>query len=259
MKVLVDTHSHTVASTHAYSTVHDYFTQAKLKQLQMFSITDHGPEMPDAPHPWHFGNMKVIPRVVDNVAMLRAIEGNILNTQGDLDVLPGMMPYLDFIIASFHEPVFAPSDVATHTQAMVNVIKQGQCQIIGHPGNPNYPIDIEAVLTAAKANNVAVEINNSSFTHSRQGSEANCVAILEMAVRLGTKVSFGSDAHIAYHIGDFHQCIAKAKQVGLPETQIVNRTPESFLAFLHEHGKSVALELADWCQGLSGENHVEET
>jgi putative hydrolase len=41
MAILVDTHAHTVASNHAYSTVHDYFKQAKLKGLQIFSITDH--------------------------------------------------------------------------------------------------------------------------------------------------------------------------------------------------------------------------
>ncbi|SPW34894.1 Probable phosphatase YcdX [Edwardsiella tarda] len=55
----VDLHMHTVASTHAYSTLHDYIAQAAARGLRLFAITDHGPEMADAPHPWHFMNMRV--------------------------------------------------------------------------------------------------------------------------------------------------------------------------------------------------------
>jgi len=57
----VDLHMHTVASTHAYSTLHDYIAIAKSKGLKLFAITDHGPDMADAPHYWHFVNMRVWP------------------------------------------------------------------------------------------------------------------------------------------------------------------------------------------------------
>lgn len=58
----VDLHMHTVASTHAYSNLHDYIAQAKLKGIKLFAITDHGPDMADAPHYWHFVNMRIWPR-----------------------------------------------------------------------------------------------------------------------------------------------------------------------------------------------------
>ena len=45
----VDLHMHTVASTHAYSNLHDYIAQAKLKGIKLFAITDHGPDMADGP------------------------------------------------------------------------------------------------------------------------------------------------------------------------------------------------------------------
>lgn len=73
MQQFTDTHAHTVASTHAFSTVDEYFREASAKGLHLFSITDHGPEMPDSPHPWHFGNMRVLPRVKDGVALLREL------------------------------------------------------------------------------------------------------------------------------------------------------------------------------------------
>ena len=68
MRYQVDTHAHTLASTHAYSTIHDYIAEAKRKGIIIFAITDHGPEMADAPHAWHFINQRVIPRIVDGVA-----------------------------------------------------------------------------------------------------------------------------------------------------------------------------------------------
>ena len=246
MRILVDTHAHTVASTHAYSTVTEYFQQAKIKGLEMFSITDHGPEMPDSPHPWHFGNRHVIPRLLDGVAMLRGIEANIMPSKGGLDIPGGLHPYLDFAIASFHEPVFAPSDKATHTRAVINTFETGQCQIFGHPGNPNYPLDYVDVIKAAKDNNVLIEINNSSFTHSRIGSESNCTKILEMVDQLNWKVTFASDAHVAFDVGNCASSVAVAQKIGFPFERIVNRSASSFLAFLAEHNKPVTLELESW-------------
>ncbi len=38
----VDLHMHTVASTHAYSTLSDYIAEAKRKGIKLFAITDHG-------------------------------------------------------------------------------------------------------------------------------------------------------------------------------------------------------------------------
>lgn len=246
MRILTDTHAHTVASDHAYSTVHDYFQIARDKGLQLFSITDHAPTMPDGAHPWHFGNMKVVPRVIDNVGMLRGIEANILEPKGGLDIPDRMMDFLDFAIASFHEPVFAPADRATCTKAVLNTIKEGKCQILGHPGNPNFPLDYEEVIRAAKDANVVLEINNSSFTHSRLGSEPNCRNILELIDRLDWKVSFGSDSHVAYTVGEFAKAIEHAQAIGFPEHRIVNANASRFLAFLAEHDKPVAKELAEW-------------
>jgi putative hydrolase len=246
MQIFVDTHSHTLASTHAYSTLGEYVAEAKRKGMQMFSLTEHGPDMPDSPHPWHFGNRKVIPRIIDGIAILKGIEANIREPSGGLDIPEGMLSYLDFAIASFHEPVFTPGSKKEHTRAIINSMKTGHCQILGHLGNPNYPFHHDEVIKAAKDLNVLVEINNSSLTHSRAGSEKNCKAIMECIDKHDWKVVFSSDAHIAHHLGEFTESIEIAKQIGFPESRIVNKHAERFLRFLGEHGKSVAVELADW-------------
>ena len=236
MKYLVDTHTHTVASTHAYSTLQEYIAMAKQKGVKLFATTDHGPDMADAPHFWHFVNLRVIPRVVDGVGILRGIEANIKNEQGEIDFFGDYLAELDIVLAGFHEPVFAPTNEATHTKALINCIKSGNVDIITHPGNPSYPIDIEAVAKAAAEYNVALEINNSSFLTSRKGSEHNCLAIAKAVKNAGGLLVMGSDSHIAYNLGDFEQAITIVEQAEFPRERLLNRSPEALLAFLSGRG-----------------------
>ena len=258
MRHLTDTHAHTVASTHAFSTVEEYFRAASDRGLQLFSITDHGPEMPDSPHPWHFGNMRVLPRIRYGVAMLRGIEANILPADHQpLDVNHTLMSFMDFGIASFHEPVFPPSDRQTHTRAMIAAMETGLIQILGHPGNPNYPINIGEVVRAARDNNVLIEINNSSFVSSRLGSEPYCIEILETVKALDWKVALSSDSHVHYTIGDVDVALQKIDQIAFPESNIVTLNAGRFIEFLAEHGKSVAQDLSEWLADLERPEIIE--
>lgn len=174
--------------------------------------------------------------------MLRGIEGNILPLDGGLDVSEHMYDYLDFVIASFHGPVFKLADTITYIKAVINTLKSGNCQILGHPGNPNYPLDFAEVIRVAKDNNVHIEVNNSSFAHSRLGSAPYCKNIMELVDRLDWKVCFASDAHVAYDVGNCSNSVELAKEIGFG----INRNAKSLLAFLAEHNKTVVTELADW-------------
>lgn len=241
----VDLHMHTVASTHAYSTLHDYIDEAKGKGIRLFAITDHGPDMADAPHYWHFMNMQVWPRMVDGVGILRGIESNIKNIAGDIDCTGPMLSAIDVIIAGFHEPVMPPSDQETHTAAMIAAMAGGEVHIISHPGNPRYPIDISAVAVAAAKYNVALELNNSSFTHSRKGSESNCRAIVEAVKEAGGWLALGSDSHIAYSLGGFEHCERILRDANFPEARILNVSPRRFLDFLETRGRTPIAELSE--------------
>lgn len=241
----VDLHMHTVASTHAYSTLSDYITQAKRQGLKLFAITDHGPDMADAPHHWHFINMRIWPRVVDGVGILRGIEANIKNLDGEIDCTGPMLDSLDLIIAGFHEPVFVPQDKAANTRAMIATMASGVVHIISHPGNPKYPVDITAIAEAAARYQVALEINNSSFLHSRKGSEANCRAVAAAVRDAGGWVALGSDSHTAFTMGDFSECRKILDDVDFPEDRILNVTPARLLNFLESRGMAPIPEFAD--------------
>ncbi|MGD8106280.1 phosphatase [Pantoea sp. FN0302] len=242
----VDLHMHTVASTHAYSTLHDYIAAAKQNGIKLFAITDHGPDMADAPHYWHFINMHVWPRVVDGVGILRGIEANIKNTAGEIDCTGRMLDAMDLVVAGFHEPVFAPQDKATHTEAMIATMASGNVHIISHPGNPKFPVDIPAIAEAAAKYQVALEINNSSFTHSRPGSEPNCRAIAAAVKEAGGWLAFGSDSHTAFTLGNFEHCLRIAREVDFPEERVLNVTPRRLLDFLEMRGGKPLDAFADF-------------
>lgn len=241
----VDLHMHTVASTHAYSTLRDYVQQAQTCGVKLLGITDHGPDMADAPHHWHFINMRVWPRVVDGIGILRGIEANIKNLAGDIDCTGPMMEAMDIVVAGFHEPVFAPRDKATNTEAMIAAMASGNVHIISHPGNPKYPVDIPAIAEAAAKYEVALELNNSSFTHSRKGSEPNCRAIAAAVRDAGGWIACGSDSHTAFTLGNFEHCLRIMKEVDFPEERVLNVTPRRLLDFLQRRTGTTITEFAD--------------
>ena len=180
MSYLIDLHTHTLVSHHAYSTIHDYIRLAKEKGIVMFANTDHGPGVSDETHPWHFGNLKVVPRLPEGIAVLRGVEANFA-ADGSLLLNEAILRKLDIVLAGFHPNLEPSDDIATNTEIVMNALKSGLVDIWSHPGNPKYPVDYEAVLACAKENKVAVEINSSSSVNTRYGSHDNCVKIAKLA------------------------------------------------------------------------------
>ncbi|RZK07937.1 MAG: phosphotransferase [Pantoea sp.] len=103
-----------------------------------------------------------------------------------------------------------------------------------------------AIAEAAAHYDVALELNNSSFTHSRPGSEPNCRAIAAAVRDAGGRLAFGSDSHTAFTLGNFEHCLRIAREVDFPEDRVLNVTPRRLLDFLElRSGKHIA-ELADF-------------
>lgn len=235
MRFLVDLHTHTVASDHAYSTINDYVLQAEKNGIAMFATTEHGPDVEDAPHPWHFGNLCVIPHVVDKIAILRGVEANI-RADGTIDLEDKYLERLDIVLAGFH-PNLDPSNADEHTKLLKQVISSGKVDIITHLGNPRYPVHLREVLSCAKEHNVAIELNSSSGVNTRKGSHSNCVEVARLAKEIGNVISLGSDAHVCYFLGNFKAAEAVIEEAGLGYDQIINTSPMKVLDFLESRGR----------------------
>lgn len=85
MKTLLDVHTHTIASGHAFSSLQEMTLTAKEKGLDILGITEHGPNIPGTCDPIYFRNLHCVPRQLYGIKLMLGAELNILNTQGDID------------------------------------------------------------------------------------------------------------------------------------------------------------------------------
>ncbi len=238
MNYLSDLHTHTIVSGHAYTTLLENIAHCSKNGIKILGTSDHGPTMPGAPHEWYFGNLRVLPRIIDNVILLKGCEANILNTNGDIDLDKSEIKSLDYTIASFHEPVFKPLSLEENTKALLNTMDNNdEVEILGHLGNPNYPLDYEAVVKKAKEKNIMIEINNSSLLgSSRKGSNENCEKIAQLCKEFGTKIILTSDSHYKDSICVFNKGIELINKINMPEDLIMN-DPEKLIAHFKSKGK----------------------
>lgn len=236
MKYVLDAHTHTVASGHAYTTWLENVKEASNNGIKILATTDHGPKMPGGPHIFHFNNLKVLPRELFGVIILRGCEANILDFKGNLDIPEKTQKRLDVIIASLHDVCIKPGNKDENTQALLNVMNNENVHIIGHPGNPAFPIWEEEVIKKAKDKDILIEINNGSF-NSRRGSEENCLRIVELCKKHGANLILGSDAHTCFQIGKFPKAEQVLRMTGVTEDLIMNVDEGKFIKYLKKKGK----------------------
>ncbi|MGG7096411.1 phosphatase [Clostridium sardiniense] len=224
MRELIDLHTHTVSSGHAYSTVKENIDSASNKGLRYLGISDHAPQMPGSAHIFHFHNLRVIPKEINNVRTLVGAEVNILDYEGNLDLIDKDLEMLDYAIASLHATCIASGTEEENTIAVINAMDRPNIKIIGHLDDARYPVNYEKVVKAAKEKGVLLELNNSSLKPNgfRKGALENDTKMLNICKKEKVKIIFGSDAHICYDIGKFDNCIKLVKELDFPEELIVN-------------------------------------
>ena len=239
MNILVDTHTHTNVSAHAYSSLEENIRHAKNIGLEAIVMTNHGPAITDGAHEWHFLNARRnIPGEVDGVKVLIGAEVNILDENGNIDLTERALNELDVVIASMHIPTFAPATKQIHTNAYLNVLDNPYVDIIGHSGTAVFEYDIEKVLEKAKKEHKMIEINNNSFL-MRKGSVENCVKIAKKCAEMGVYIVVGSDAHFSRGVGNFTAAADMLKEIDFPEELVANLNFERFLSVLRKR-KTIA-------------------
>jgi putative hydrolase len=234
MKLIADLHVHTISSGHAYSTLEEYIQRAKEIGLEAIAITDHGPSMPGAPHYYHFSNMRMIPREIEGVKILRGVEASIVNEQGEIDLTEQEIKWggLDIVMVAMHPRVgYENQGEEKNTDVLIKAMQNPRVNVAAHPGNPKYPVNIKETVAAAKERGVLIEINNSS-DFSRPGSHAVCVEFAREAKRMGWKVIIGTDSHISTMLGVFNDALKLIEEAGLTEDDVVNTSWEKIEEYL---------------------------
>ena len=228
MRELIDLHTHTISSGHAYSTIKENIDSGSYRGLRYLGISDHAPNMPGGPHVFHFHNLRIVPKMVNGVITLIGSEVNIIDYDGRVDLSDEDLESLDYAIVSLHMPCIKPGTVEENTNAVIKAMDRPKVKIIGHLDDDRYPVDYEKVVLKAKEKNILLELNNSSLKPNgfRKGALENDTKMLKLCMKHNVKIIFGSDAHICYDVANFENCKKLVEDLNFPVELIVNYNEE---------------------------------
>ncbi len=236
MKAIIDMHTHTISSGHAYSTLHENVQFAKKHGIKILGLSDHGPDMPGGPALYYFDNLKVIPKEIDGVRILKGMEANIRDINGNLDELdPVALPRMDYLIASLHAPCIKSSSKEDNTKAILNAMDKEKVKIIGHPDDSIYPLEYESIVKKAKEKNILLEVNNSSLSPNtfRKGARENIKEYLNLCKKHQVKIIMGTDSHICYDIGIFKYAEEIIEECDFPKELVINYWEDQIIEFFN--------------------------
>lgn len=226
---VLDLHTHTIASGHAYNTLREMAKAASDKGLSVLGITEHAPKMPGTCHSFYFHNLKTVPRELYGIRLLLGSEVNIMDFEGNIDLEERDLKGMDIIIASLHTPCIKPGSIKENTTAYLKAMENPYVNIIGHPDDGRYPVDYRALVEGAKEKGKVLELNNHSLDPKcfRRDARENDLKMLELCKEYAVPVIMGSDAHFDTLIGEFSMAKKLLEEVDFPEELVLNRSVEA--------------------------------
>ncbi|MCC8042571.1 MAG: phosphatase [Oscillospiraceae bacterium] len=221
MEIFADMHTHTVASTHAYSTIMEMAKAAQERGLEFLACTDHTPASVDGPHLWHFHNLhKAIPRYLYGVGIIYGAEASVADYSGRLDFPDEECEKLDWIVGSVHTEILPSGTLEQNTAAYLGLATNPFVKVIGHPANAKFDFDYETAVKAFAANNKLVEVNENTLLW--KNSEACYRKLLPVCRKHDVRLIVNTDAHFCGAVGKAERSLALLSELDYPKELIVN-------------------------------------
>lgn len=236
MKYVVDTHSHTIMSGHAYNTLAEMAAAGKAAGLKALAITEHGPGIKGTCEEIYFRNMKVIDRNIYGIELLMGCETNIVDYNGTIRLSEKALNALDICLASIHDLCYTVGSRAENTRAYCKAMENPYVDIIGHPDDGRIPVDYVELVRCARDTGKLLELNDSSLNPlgARKNGYENMKILLPLCEKYGVSVSLGSDAHFFNQVGQFARVQKVIEETGFPDELIVNTSVEKLKKHLHK-------------------------
>lgn len=237
MRDVLDVHTHTIASGHAYNTMMEMIHTAQEKGLEVYGITEHAPKMPGSCCDFYFQNLKVVPRKFGELEVLLGVELNILDAHGAVDMAEPYLGRMDVAVASLHTPCIHAGSREYNTQCVINAMKNPHINIIGHPDDGRFPLDYEALVQAAKEYRTLLEINNNSLSPrcTRKNTRENDMVLLSLCKQYNVPVILGSDAHYSGDILNHEYIMPLLEELDFPEELVVNTDKEKLYPYINKY------------------------
>lgn len=231
--LIADVHTHSLLSGHSYGTIREMAAEAAQRKLLLLGVTEHGPRIPGTVDPLYFGNLIDAPRLLYGVEMLYGCEVNILDG-GKLDLEQRRMDCLDYAVAGLHGPCYEDVGIVRNTDNVIACMEHPKVKFISHPDTDTYPLDYPALVTAAKATNTALEMNNSSLRKPklRPGCVENYRKLIPLCMEAGVSIVINTDAHDPGAVGIFSMALELLDTMEVNEDLILNNDLQKLKHFL---------------------------
>jgi DNA polymerase (family 10) len=226
-----DVHMHTV-ETDGKNTIEEMAEAAKARGYKYMAITDHSKNLAfangldDARAVKHIQRIREADRrmndKLEGIKIFAGIEVDIL-ADGDLDLSDDVLAQMDVVIASVHS-VFN-QDPEKMTERLLQALSNPNTSIIGHPTGrlqlrrDAYRFDMDAVLTTAAKNKVAMELN--SYPDRLDLNDVH----LRQAKQRGVKIVINTDSHHTSHLDKIRYGIMQARRAWLTKDDVLNTLP----------------------------------
>ncbi|MEM6333739.1 MAG: DNA polymerase/3'-5' exonuclease PolX [Planctomycetota bacterium] len=223
--IRAELHAHTTASDGSLS-IRQLVDAALDRGFHTLAVTDHSKGQAQANGldakrlRQHIQDIHAVAAEYDDrIALLAGSEVDIL-ADGSLDYDDDLLAELDLVVASPHAAL--SQDPATCTERLIKAIENPHVHIIGHPTGrlinrrAGLEPDMPAIVDAAKANGVALEINAHHARLDLRDTHAR------LALDAGVKLAIDTDAH---GLADFQQLcygILTARRAGATKRDVVN-------------------------------------
>ncbi len=223
-----EVHMHTV-ETDGRNTIEEMAQAAIERGYQYIAITDHSKNLAfangldDARAVQHIARIRAANDQIEGITIMAGIEVDIL-TDGALDLSDSVLEQMDVVVTSVHSAF--NQDSQQMTDRLLRALSNGNVSILGHPTGrlllrrDAYPFDMDAVLKAALANKVAMELN--AYPDRLDLNEVH----LRMARERGVKIVINTDAHHTTHFEKIKYGILQARRAWLTPSDVLNTLPE---------------------------------
>ncbi len=228
-----DTHTHTIASGHAYNTIMEMAAAAADKGLKALAVTDHTAGIPGAPDESYFRNYKIIPRDICGIHLLMGTEVNILN-DGTIDMSRNCLRRMDIVIASIHRQCYKNAGLEGNTEAVLKILENPFVDIIGHPDDSETPLDYERIVAKAAETGTILELNEYSYmqTGLRFNCRENQLRYLALCKAMNVPVAIGSDAHFMNRVGAHEAVEEVLREADFPMELVLNTSADKLIRYL---------------------------
>jgi putative hydrolase len=230
LKIIADLHTHSIASVHAYATITEMVTEAAQLGLYALAITDHS----HIPERQFFDSLVLIPEYFKGVRVLRGIEANISDYNGNVDVDNELLKKLDWVVASIHmAQINGEANIEKCTNAYIKLAENPNVNVIGHSGSEYFKYDYDKVIPIFAKNGKLVEINDSAFRYKKEYM-ANCIRIAELCKKYKARICINTDSHFTNTLGRAYDTLKVLQEINFPESLIVNGSVDNLKSYFDE-------------------------